>query len=97
MPRADQMRRAHAAGRGRWPALAAQTDQALRDLGVATIAEVSSLTGLSRQDVAVVIRSLVADGIVDRAGQRRDGGRGRPSALYSLAQAGDGDEHVDHP
>lgn len=95
MPRAERQRRAHAAGRGRWPALAAQTDQALRDLGVATIAEVSSLTGMSRQDVAVVIASMLMGGSVERAGIRRDGSRGRPSALYAVARTRESNEDLD--
>jgi len=64
--------------------------QALRELGVASRAEVARHTGLSRTTVSTIVAGLVSDGfVVGRAnGRRQAAGSGRPPALIALNPSG---------
>lgn len=61
----------------------------LKRLGTATLGELEGDLGLARETVRDHLKALGADGLVERAGVRRDG-PGRPQVLYRLSADGEG-------
>jgi predicted ArsR family transcriptional regulator len=60
----------------------------LKRRGPTTIVELEAAAGLARESVRDHLRSLVAAGLVERAGLRR-AGPGRPAAVYRLSLRGE--------
>ena len=60
----------------------------LRRRGAATLADLETGLDLARETLRDHLKSLAAQGLVERAGVRRDG-PGRPQVIYRLTQAGE--------